>query len=161
MRRILMLAAALAIPASGLATVGLASEAGAAVTIVCTSFNGSVSSGMVTASGCTPASTGGASQSLSIAVLASGGNVPWVNTPNNTTFAAPTTHSSTGKKCPGYVKPSKTNKHPSEPSLVTFKGVVTADSGDGIKIPGKYTGAVCIGDDMDQTITAYKPLKVT
>jgi hypothetical protein len=161
MRRILMLAAALAIPLSGLAVVGLSTEAGAAVTIVCTGFNGSVSSGMVQATGCTPASTGGSSQSLSIAVLASGGVVPWTQTPNNTTFATPKTKSAVGKKCPGYIKPTKTNKHPTEPSLVTFSGKVTADTGDGIKIPGKYSGAVCIGTDMDQTITAEKPLKIT
>jgi hypothetical protein len=160
MRRILMLAAALAIPASGLATVGLATEAGAATTIVCTAFNGSVSSGTVQANGCTPTSTGGSSTSLSIAVLATGGPVTWTSG-KVTTFGTPTTHSAVGKKCPGYVKPTKTDKHPTEPSLVTFKGTVSADTGTGIKVPGKYSGAVCIGNDVDQTITAYKPLKAS
>jgi hypothetical protein len=77
-------------------------------------------------------------------------------TPNSTTFGAPTETTTSAKKCPGYVKGASSN-----PSAIKFKGVVTADTGDGIKVPGKYQGAVCISNDEAGTITALKPLKVT
>jgi hypothetical protein len=151
-----MLAAAIAIPVSGFSALAISGQAGAAAKITCLAFNGSVSSGQVQAQSCSGGNTGGSSQELSIAVLGSGGNVPWTMTPNNTTFGAPTEKTVAATKCPGYVKHASSN-----PSAVSFKGAVTADSGDGLKIPGKYAGEVCISNDADGTITALKKLTVT
>jgi hypothetical protein len=151
-----MLAAALAIPLTGVSAVALSTPAWAAVKITCTSFNGSVASGQVQATGCTGGNTGGSSQSLSISVLAAGGVVPWTQTPNTTTFGSPTLASTSATKCPGYVKKASSNL-----AAEKFSGVVTADTGNGIKVPGKYSGAVCISNDANGDITALKPLKIS
>ncbi|MGZ4735506.1 MAG: hypothetical protein ACXV8R_07865 [Acidimicrobiia bacterium] len=119
---------------------------------VCTTITGNASS-TVTVSGCTDingANTGGASQPIPIATLAGGGTVTWVSG-KTTTFAAPTLTATNAKKCPGYVKGASSN-----PSADKFKGAVTADT-SGMKVPGKFKGAVCISPSGD--ITALKPLK--
>jgi hypothetical protein len=131
--------------------------------ITCTTMSGSTSSGHITISGCSGSAspgTGGSSTSLSITVLAAGGNVPWVNG-KVTHFGAPTLASAKATHCPGYVKSSK--KHPysgSEPSLDKFSGAVTSDN-TGLKVPGKYKGEVCIAGNSAGTFSAAKPLKIS
>ena len=148
MRRILLLAAALAIPASGTFVVlGPSGTAGAGVPpIVCTSITGNAAS-TIMISGCSGGNgtTGGAALPLPATALAAGGAVNWVSG-NTTTIAPPTLKTSVGKKCPGYVKGGATN-----PSEVKFRAAVTGDVGDGIKVPGSAKGAVCIA--ADGTIT--------
>ncbi len=153
MRRALLIGAALALPISG-ASVALASggQAFAGTTIVCTTIT-DPSTGFIALSGCTGGNTGGGSQPVSVAALANGGTINWLHTPNTTTFAKPTTLVATSaKKCPGYVKGASSN-----PTAEKFAGVVTGDSGNGLKVPGKYSGAVCISTSGN--ITALKPVK--
>ena len=73
---------------------------------------------------------------------------------STTTISAPKLKSTSAKKCPGYVKGGSSN-----PSAESFKATVTGDTGDGIKVPGKATGAVCI--TSSGAITALKPLKAS
>ncbi len=158
MRRRRMLGAALVLAVSGAALVG-GGQAGAAAgpkgKVTCSTITGT-SSGTVTLSGCVgSANTGGASQPLPTASLATGGTVTWVSG-KTTTFSAATLVGTKPKKCPGYVKPPKGGPEPSEPSAFKFSGTVTADT-SGMKLPGKYKGAVCI--DQSGNITALKPLK--
>jgi hypothetical protein len=157
MRRILLVAAALAIPASGLSlalTGGAASAAsGPKGKTVCTSVAGTAS-GTVTISGCTDsngANTGGASHPISTAALATGGTVTWVSGMTST-FGAATLVSTSAKHCPGYVKGASSN-----PTADKFSGAVTASTA-GFKVPGKYSGEVCISTTGN--ITSPKPLKV-
>ena len=161
MRRVLLLAAALTMAVSAVSVVALNGVAGAkTVKITCKSVSGSAVSGFITLGTCTGGDTGGSSKPLSISVLANGGPVPWVTTPNVTTFGAPSETQPSAKKCPGYIKPTKTNPTPNEPSAVGFSGNTTADSGDGL-VPGPYSGEVCIGDDMDATFTILKKIVIT
>jgi len=153
MRRILMLAAALAIPVSG-ATVALVSTpAWAGGSIVCTTLN-NPSTGNLQATGCTVTPTGGSSAVFPFLALASGGTIPWSNG-QSTTIATPVVKSTSAKKCPGYSKV----KGATEPTAVKFTAASTTTSA-GIKNPGKATGEVCISAD-GSTITALKPLKIT
>jgi hypothetical protein len=142
------MAAALAIPVSGLSVVALnGGVAGAAAAkISCTTISGTAS-GDITISGCTGGNTGGSSKPTPATSLETGGTIDWVSG-STTTFAAPTLKSVSAKKCPGYVKKGSNN-----PSAESAKGTVTADSGDGLKVPGKYSGEVCISSSG--TITAY------
>ncbi len=138
MRRVFLLAAALAIPISGASFVALAGPAGAAsAKITCTNISGSASS-TVTVSGCTGGVTGGSSQPISGSALALGGTLHWVSG-SSTTISAPMLTSTSAKKCPGYVKNGTSN-----PTADKIAANVTADTGDGLKVPGKVTGAVCI-----------------
>jgi hypothetical protein len=158
MRKALIVAAALTIPASAVlgaldATQALAGGPRGKVT--CTSVNGSITGGTVTLSGCSDvngANTGPASQPISIAVLASGGTVTW-DSGTTSTFGAPALASTNAKHCPGYVKGAS-----NEPSAEKFSGRVTADT-SGLKVPGKFKGAVCISPSG--TITALKPAKIS
>jgi len=148
-----LLAAALAMPISG-AFIGLTSGvASAGVKIICTNMSGSTTSGTITISGCTGGNTGGSSHALSIAVLANGGTVTW-HSGTTTHFAKPALASAKATHCPGYVKGAS-----SEPTLEKFSGQVTADTGNGIKVPGKYKGEVCIS--KTGTFSAPKALKVS
>ncbi len=159
MRRILLLAAALAIPVSG---VSLALSSGAASAAsgpkgktVCTNVSGTLS-GTITISGCTDsngANTGGASQPINGTSIATGGTVPWVSG-KTTTFGTPGTSSTSAKKCPGYSKTATKN-----PTAIKFSGTVNADTA-GLKVPGKYSGEVCLATDGN-TITSPKPLKIS
>ena len=161
-RKVGMSVAAVAVAALGIVAV-FALPASAAKgphgKFVCTQISGSVSSGFVTISGCSGNAvpgTGGSSQPLPIASLVSGGTVNWVNG-QSTTIDQPVLNSS--KKpthCPGYVKPSKTNPTPSEPTLEQFTAHVTADT-TGLKVPGKVKGYACI--DQNGNVTAPKPSK--
>jgi hypothetical protein len=158
MRRILLVAAALAIPASGLSlalTSGPASAgSGPKGKTVCTSVAGTAS-GNVTISGCTDANganTGGGSQPISTAALATGGTVTWLSG-KTSTFGAATLVATSAKHCPGYVK----NATSGNPGADKFSGAVTADTA-GFKIPGKYSGVVCIS--ASGNITSPKPLKI-
>ncbi|HLI72891.1 MAG TPA: hypothetical protein VKU86_03350 [Acidimicrobiales bacterium] len=153
-----MSAAAVALAASGIVTAlaGPASaKGGPHGKVTCTSMNGSTGSGTITLSGCSGTATpgtGGSSQPLSIAVLAAGGTVTWINN-QTTTFGAPNLVGGNPKHCPGYAKGAS-----SEPSDEKFSGQVTADT-TGMKVPGKYKGEVCI--DQSGNITARKPLKIS
>ena len=157
-RKLTLLAAAVAIPASALSLAlagGTASAAsGPKGKTVCTSITGSAS-GDVTIIGCADvngATTGGGSQPLPATALATGGTVTWLSG-DTTTFAAPALAATSAKKCPGYVKGGGSN-----PSADKFAGAVTASTA-GFKVPGKYKGAVCISSSG--AITALKPLKVS
>jgi hypothetical protein len=146
MRRTLLAVAALAIPISGV-TLALSGPASAkSAKITCTSLSGNAA-GTSTISGCTGGSTGGGSQPLSSATLEAGGVVTWLNG-QTTTLNAPTIKTTKAKKCP--VAGS---------SADTFKAVVSADSGTGVKVPGTATGAVCVSPTG--AISALKPLKIT
>jgi hypothetical protein len=147
MRRILLAAAALAIPVS-VATVGLSGGvAGAkAVKITCTTITGTAT-GTIVVSGCTGGNTGGSSTALPAAALATGGTITWTSG-STTTIAAPALKGTSAKKCPVAGSTAE-----------TFKAVVTGDTGDGLKIPGKGTGAVCI--DPSGNITALKKMVTT
>jgi len=149
MRRALLLAAALAIPVSGASVMALGTQAGAATSIVCTTITGSATS-TITVSGCSGGNTGGSSKPVNATTLASGGTINWVSG-SSTTISAPTLTSTSAKKCPGYVKGGSNN-----PSADKFTAKVTADSGDGIKVPGSAKGAVCISSSG--SVTALKPL---
>jgi hypothetical protein len=143
MRRILLLVATLAIPASG-AFVALSggqawAKGGPNGKVTCTGINGS-DTGNVTLSGCTDtgsANTGTGSQPFPATSLATGGTITWLSG-KTSTFGAPTLTSTNPKHCPGYVKDASSN-----PSADKVSGAVTADT-SGLKIPGKYKGAVCI-----------------
>jgi hypothetical protein len=153
MRRFMLAAAALTIPISAVAaTATLGGTAFAAVTITCTTLTGTAST-TITVSGCTGGNTGGSSVPLPATALALGGTISWTSG-STTTIAAPTLTATSAKKCPGYVKGSTTN-----PTAEKFSAVVTADHGDGIKVPGKSKGAVCIG--AGGVITALGPMKTT
>ena len=156
--------AAVALAASGIAVIfamPASASSGPHGKVTCTSMNGSVSSGFITLSGCSGSAvpgTGGSSQPLSIATLAGGGQVTWINN-QVTTFGSPALVAAPkAPHCPGYIKPTKANPNPSEPSLEKFSGAVTADNA-GLKVPGKYKGEVCI--DQNGNITAAKPLKIS
>jgi len=149
MRRTLLLAAALAIPLSGASMVIAGAPAGAAATkITCTTVTSSGSN--ITISGCTGGNTGGSSKPVAAATLAAGGTITWVSG-STTTISSPTLTSTSAKKCPGYVKGAS-----SEPTADKFKATVTGDTGDGLKVPGKAAGAICIS--QSGSITALKPL---
>ena len=152
MRRALLLVAALALPVSGVATVALSDGAGAAaVTITCTSLSGSATS-TVTLSGCTGGNTGGTSVPVSSAILANGGVVPWVSG-SSTTFGKPVLVSTSAKKCPGYVKGGTSN-----PTAFKANSPLTADTGNGIKVPGTAKGTICI--TSAGSVSALGPFKI-
>ena len=156
MRRILLTAAAvaaIAVPAS-VATVGLASPAGAAaVTITCTTITGTATT-TITVSGCTGGNTGGSSLPVNSLALANGGTITWTSG-STTTIGKPVLTTTSAKKCPGYVKGGTSN-----PTADKFAASVTGDTGNGIKVPGTSTGAICIGSaSTGSNITALKPLK--
>jgi len=163
MRRFLMLAAALAIAASG-ATLALSgsqawAKGGPNGKMTCTGLNGT-ETGTITISGCTDSGSATATQSqpLVTTALATGGTVTWTNA-TTSTFAAPVLVSIKAKKCPGYVASTKKNPYSGpEPSADKFSGSVTADT-SGLKIPGKYKGEVCIS--ASGNVTALKALKVS
>ena len=150
MRRAFLLAAALAIPVSGASVALTGGQAGAATEIVCTTITGNVSSTLVV-SGCTGGATGGSSLPFAATALAGGGTIDWSITPHSTTIAAPKLKSTSAKKCPGYVKHGANN-----PSAEKVTGKVTADVGDGIKVPGKFKGEVCISSTG--AVSALKPV---
>jgi hypothetical protein len=149
-----MLAAALAIPVSGAAMVGLTGPAYAGskppkVTIECTTITGNAAT-TVTVSGCTGGNTGGGSEPVDATELATGGTITWLSGATNT-IGAPTLTSTSAKHCPGYVKGAS-----SEPSAEKFDATVTGGTG-GNPVSGSAKGAVCIASNGD--ITALKPLK--
>ena len=145
MRRVLLAAAALSIPISGLA-VGLSSPAWAAVKITCKSVTGT-ETGTTTLSVCTGGNTGGSSHPLSSSVLATGGTINWISG-STTTVGAPKLKATSAKKCP--VAGSSADK---------FTATVTGDTGVGLKVKGKAAGAVCLAPSG--AITALKPLTFT
>jgi hypothetical protein len=129
--------------------VAMSSEAGAAVSITCTTITGTVA-GTIVVSGCTGGNTGGSSKPIATSALASGGTITWTSG-STTTIGSPTLSATSAKKCPGYVKGGSNN-----PTADKFAGKVTADTGDGIKVPGTDKGAVCISSSG--SVTALKPL---
>jgi len=156
MRRGRILGAALAVTVvgTGLVSGGQAWASGPKGKTVCTTVTGTAS-GTVAISGCTDgngASTGGGSLPLPTASLAVGGTVTWLSG-KTSTFGVATLTPTKPKKCPGYVKgaPDAAN-----PTAFKFAGAVTADT-SGMKVPGKYKGAVCISVAGD--ISALKVLK--
>ncbi len=153
MRRIFMVVAAMLIPIGGLTLAFSGIAAAGTGKITCTTITGNASS-TITVSGCTGGNTGGSSQALSAAALATGGTINWVSG-TSTTIAAPALTSISAKACPGYVKPPK-GTTPPEPSAESFTANVTSDSGDGMLLPATATGEVCIG--TDGSITALKKM---
>jgi hypothetical protein len=120
--------------------------------ISCTAVSGNAT-GNITVSGCTGGDTGGSSAALPALTLATGGTIPWTSG-SSTTISAPTLKATSATKCPGYVKGGSAN-----PSAEKFTATVTTDTGDGLKIPGKASGAVCLASDG--TITALGKLAVS
>jgi hypothetical protein len=118
-------------------------------TIKCSGVNGTAT-GTITVSGCTGGDTGGGSEAMSATTLASGGTIDWLSG-GSSTIGTPTLKTASATKCPGYVK-----KAASEPTAESFTAVVTADTGDGLALPGKATGEVCIS--TGGSITALKAL---
>ncbi len=149
MRRALLLTAAMIIPVAG-ATMAISTPAFAGAKIECTTISGTT---VLTVSGCTGGVTGGKATGLSITVLAAGGTIHWVSG-STTTIGAPVVGATSAKKCPGYVKGAA-----KEPIADKFTAKVTADHGDGIKVPGKASGSVCVG--LTGSITALKALKTS
>lgn len=150
MRRVMLAVAALAIPITGASAATLAltsTPAGAkGVTIECTKLAGTAT-GTIVASSCTGGNTGGSSTPISGTALEAGGTIVWTSG-STTTIAAPKLKDTSAKKCP--VAGSLAEK---------VSGKVTADTGDGIKIPGKVSGAVCV--DPSGNVTALKPFKIS
>src|SRR5579862_2851068 len=129
MRRAILMAAVLAIPVSGaILTSGSPAAWAKGAKIVCTTVNGNLTS--LTVSGCTGGNTGGRSKPISTTALENGGTVDWISG-STTTISKPTLASTSAKHCPGYVKGGSNN-----PSAEKFSSVVTADHGDGLKVPG-------------------------
>jgi len=161
MRRALLLAAALAIPASGVAVGLTASQAFAKSSgpngkVTCTGINGT-ESGTVTVSGCTGSGSFSGSASTdptSVATLAGGGTIEFTNSATSI-FGAASLGTASAKKCPGY---SKSNSAAENPSAETFTGSVTGGTA-GLKVPGTYKGAVCLSSSG--VITDLKPLKAS
>jgi hypothetical protein len=158
MRRILVLAAAFAIPAAGLSLAFAGGPASAASgpkgKTVCTSIAGTAAT-TVTISGCTDskgANTGGGTQPIPISALAGGGTVTWLSG-GTATFSPATLVTTSAKRCPGYVKGGTSN-----PSADKISGAVSAST-IGLKIPGKFSGEVCISSTG--VISSPKPLKVS
>jgi hypothetical protein len=155
MRRTMMLVAALAIPVSGVAAVGLAGTASAKgapkVTIECSSINGPAT-GDITVSGCSGGNTGGSSQPLPATALGLGGKITWVSG-STTTIAAPALTTKSAKKCPGYVKGAAT-----EPTADKFSAAVTSGTGTNMPINGTASGEVCVSTSGN--VTALKGLKI-
>jgi hypothetical protein len=151
-RRIYGAALALSIAGAMMVTGGQAFAAsGPKGKTACSTVTGTVT-GTVTVSGCFgTANTGSHSQPLATSSLLNGGTITWV-TGKTTTFSAPVLATTNAKKCPGYVKGGSNN-----PTADKFAGVVTADT-SGMKVPGKFKGAVCISPAGN--ITALKALKV-
>jgi hypothetical protein len=154
-----MLAAAVAIPVSGatmLLSTGqaLAKSSGPKGKVTCTTLTGTIT-GTIVVSGCVNsngATAGSASDPAPTSTLAAGGTITF-NNGTTVTFAAAATSSTNAKHCPGYVKGSA-----SEPSALKFSGQVSGSTA-GLKIPGKYKGAVCISTAGN--ITALKALKTS
>jgi len=145
MRRILLLAAALAIPVSGASVALSGVPAWAGVSITCTTISGTAAT-TITISGCSGGVTGGSSVPIVASSLATGGTATWVSG-STTTFGIPTLTPTSAKKCPD---PTGTADKLTAP--------ITADTGDGIKVPGSAKGAVCIA--KSGAVTALKALKI-
>jgi hypothetical protein len=164
MRRVLMLAATLAIPVSGVALAVTGTQAWAAAKgpngkVACTTITGNDTS-TITVSGCTDsgsADTGTGTEPIEAADLATGGTITWLSG-KTTTINAPNLVSTSAKKCPGYVKSTKKDPYSgSEPSADKVSGTVASDT-SGLKLPGSFKGAVCIS--QSGAVTALKPFKV-
>jgi hypothetical protein len=154
-----MSVAAVALAASGVMVLvsgpASAKSSGPKGKTTCTTENGSVSSGYITIGGCSSTGTpgtGSSSEPISISLLANGGPVDWVSGAV-TTFAKPALATKNAKHCPGYVKGAA-----SEPSVEQYSGSVVSDN-SGLKMPGKFKGAVCIS--TSGTFSASKPLKLS
>jgi hypothetical protein len=153
-----MLAAALAIPVSGAAVIGLTGPASAGtpkppkVTIVCTTLSGNVA-GDITVSGCTGGNTGGGSTPLTASALATGGTITWLSGAT-TTIAAPALTSTSAKHCPGYSKTATVN-----PTAEKFSAAVTGGTGTDMPVNGSSKGEVCLG--TDGSISAPKVMKTS
>ncbi|HTZ08602.1 MAG TPA: hypothetical protein VMB72_06005 [Acidimicrobiales bacterium] len=154
MKRGILLAVALTIPlASALVVGGEAWAAkGPSGKEVCTTISGSAS-GNVSVGGCS--GTGGISGSSTpfpATTLEHGGTVTFGSA--TVTFGAPALATKPGKKCAGYSKTASSN-----PFIDKFSGAVTGNSPQTLKLPGKYSGEVCVS--TSGVISAVKPLKLS
>jgi hypothetical protein len=159
-----MSVAAVALASTGIAVLfamPASASSGPHGKVTCTSMSGSLSSEMITISGCSGTAvpgTGGSSHALSILILANGGPVNW-DSGAVTTFAKPSLGTAKATHCPGYVKSTKKAPYSGpEPSLDKFKGAVTSDNA-GLKVPGKYSGEVCVSSAGN--FSAPKALKIS
>jgi hypothetical protein len=150
MRRVLMLVAAAAIPASGAFLTLSGGQAwakgGPNGKVTCTTISGTATS-EITISGCTDtgsADTGASSEPFAATALENGGTITWISG-DTSTFGKPTLTSTSAKHCP--VAGSTADK---------LVGAVTGGTA-GLKT-GAYKGAVCIAPTTE-AITALKPLK--
>jgi hypothetical protein len=151
MRRVLLLAAALATAVSGAYVVASSSPAWASgAKITCTTLNGDFMPSL-TVSGCSGGNTGGGSYPGGATALtgwppANGGTINWLSG-STTTIGPPTISSISSRRCP-------------DPNggAEKFSATVTADTGDGIKVPGRATWALCTS--RYGFISALRGLKV-
>jgi len=120
---------------------GVAS-AKAAKPIQCKGITGSVT-GTITLTQCTGGNTGGSSTALGTA-LQNGGTITWASG-STTTVSVPTLKVIHSPSCSG------------SESAVT--ATVTNDTGDGIKVPGKFTGTICL--QLSGTLNMVKTIKIT
>ena len=144
LQRALLMVGALAIPAGALVVSTGTSAWAKGTKITCTHMSGTAA--VLTISGCTGGNTGTGATNVNGSVLAAGGTVTW-ESGSTTRVGVPTLVPTSAKKCPGYVKGAA-----SEPLAEKVSASVTADTGDGIKIPGKATGAVCLGTSGNVTL---------
>jgi hypothetical protein len=159
MRRVLMLVAAAAIPASAAFVAldgGQAFAKGPNGKVTCSTISGTAS-GTITVSGCSDSGSATgltATEPIEATALATGGTIHWTTAGDTSTFGAPTLTPTNAKHCPGYVKDAAT-----EPTAEKFAGSVTSSSPTGLKNPGTFKGEVCIG--LTGNITNPKPLKAS
>jgi hypothetical protein len=149
MRRTLLLAAVLALPVSGAYVVAPSSPAWASgAKITCTTLNGADYPPTLTVSGCSGGNTGGGSLTATVLLgllPARGGTINWLSG-TTTTIGPPTISYISSRRCPD--PPGGAEK---------FSATVTADTGDGIKVPGRATWALCTSRyDQDSALKALK-----
>jgi len=109
---------------------------------VCKGIVGSITT-TTTLTECTGGQTGGSSTPLGPA-LQQGGTITWTSG-STTTVGAPGLQLVHTPGCNG------------TENAITAQ--VTADSGNGIKVPGTFTGTACL--NLDGTITVVKPFTIT
>jgi len=164
MRKVLMLAASLAIPASVSLVAFSGGQAfakgGPKGKVTCSSMSGT-ETGTLTISGCVDsngANTGSGSHPFTTLTLETGGTITW-DSGATTTFGKPTLGTAKAKKCPGYVKSTKKAPYTGpEPSAISYQGAVTADT-SGLKVPGTYKGEACLSSSGN--ISTLKALKAS
>jgi len=146
-RRVVLTVASLAVV--GVVLAGCSSGGSSSPqAITCTGLSGTLT-GTTKLSGCTGGDTGGSSTNLG-AELAGGGTITW-SSGNTTTVGKPTLATVSDSVCPT-VSGTTVGK------ADAITAPVTADKGNGIKIPGMFTGTACLyaNDDVGTVSPGFK-----